>query len=55
MADKIDIVLELLTDFRQETNDNFKNMNGRVRDLEAWKWKLAGALGVLAGIVAIFR
>ena len=30
-------------------------MNGRVKILEAWRWKIAGALGVMTGSLALIE
>ena len=54
-ADKIDMLMEIITDFRQETNVNFKTMNGRVRDLEVWKYRIVGGVAVVAAIVMWFK
>lgn len=55
MADKLDMIYRELTEFREETRNGFEKMNGRVRELEIWRWKMAGAVALAFAALAVLR
>ena len=51
MDDTDKLIYEQLKELRKEVREGFEEINGRVRSVEAWKWRIQGGMMFLTVVV----